>query len=165
MAGTKHFTRMNYHVSRGLREIIAPRQTMPNEKWEAIKKIFEGKCAYCGEGPTRKNRGIVADHVVPATEFGEFVEGNVIPACQTCNDSRGNKNWLEFINSKDFPDLQARIEKIEQYLNTHAYSAPTLETALSHEEQDTYNELVEMWAVINDRAKELYNSKRHGPKT
>lgn len=153
---------MHYHVSRGLREIVAPRQTMPTNEWQDIKSSFGDKCSYCGEGPTKENRGIVADHVVPATDFGEFVKGNVIPACQTCNDSRGNKCWKEFINKKWSPDLSARIEKIEQYLAANPYTAPTPETALTSEELEKYNYLRELWETINSGAKELYNSKQKG---
>ena len=161
MAGTKHFTRMHYHVSRGLREIIAPRQTMPKNEWEQIKLTFENKCSYCGQGPTKNNRGIVADHVVPATDFGEFVIGNVIPACQTCNDSRGNKHWKEFINTKPSPQLQSRISKIERYLENYPYTAPTPESVLTSDELKKYNELQLKWESINTQAKELYESKHN----
>jgi len=161
MAGTKHFTRMHYHVSRGLREIIAPRQTMPKKEWEEINSSFGNKCSYCGDGPTKENRGIVADHVVPATDFGEFVKGNIIPACQTCNDSRGNKCWREFIRTKQSPELASRIEKIERHLDANPYIAPTPETALTAQELEKYNELQELWKTINTQAKELYNSKHN----
>ncbi|WP_295872575.1 HNH endonuclease [uncultured Zhongshania sp.] len=162
MAGTKHFTRMHYHVSRGLREIVAPRQTMPKKEWEEIKRSFSEKCAYCGKVALKENRGIVADHVVPATEFGEFVKGNIVPACQTCNDSRGNKCWREFINTKQGSDLADRIAKIEQHLEANPYTAPTAETVLSAQELKKYKQLLEQWDAINAEAKELYNSKHNG---
>lgn len=162
MAGTKHFTRMHYHVTRGLREIVAPRQTMPKKEWETIKCSFGEKCAYCGQGATKENRGIVADHVIPATEFGEFVKGNIVPACQTCNDSRGNRCWREFINTKQGNDLSERIEKIEQHLEANPYTAPSPELALSAQEFEAYNQLLQQWDVINTKAKELYNSKNNG---
>ena len=150
---------MHYHVSRGLREIIAPRQTMPKKKWEEIKSHFDGKCSYCGEESTQKNRGIVADHVIPATDYGEFVEGNVIPACQTCNDSRGNKDWLVFIRSKPSAELQNRIEKIKEYLQNNPYTAPTPESVLTVDELKAYNELQKQWHTINIKAKALYEAK------
>lgn len=162
MAGTKHFTRMNYHVSRGLREIVAPRQTMPGKEWEEIKRSFDDRCSYCGQGATIENRGIVADHVVPATEFGEFVKGNVIPACQTCNDSRGNRCWREYINTKQGDDLPFRISKIEQQLEANPYTAPTPDTVLTSQELEKYNLILEQWKSINIQAKELYHSKHNG---
>jgi hypothetical protein len=162
MTGTKHFTRMDYHVSRGLREIVAPRQTMPKKEWEEIKFSFDNKCSYCGEGPTIENRGIVADHVVPATHFGEFVKGNVIPACQTCNDSRGNKCWKEYINTKQLHGFQARIGIIEQHLKDNPYTAPTPETALTPEELGEYNNLHKLWKDIHTQAKKLYKLKQSG---
>ena len=152
---------MQYHVSRGLREIVAPRQTMSTANWKSILSHFEGACAYCGSLQTQENRGIVADHVIPATSHGEFVLGNIIPACQTCNDSRGNKCWKEFIKSKSISDLEARISKIEQHLLANPYVAPIPESVLTAEELRTYNEILRGWEEIHRKAKELYKSK-HG---
>src|ERR1700752_1895750 len=100
MPGTRHFDRMQYNVARGLREIVAPRQTMHKAQWEQIKEEFGGRCVFCGEEGTKENRGIVPDHLVPVTRFGELVLGNVVPACQACNDSRGEKDWRPFLRQR-----------------------------------------------------------------
>lgn len=42
MPGTKHFGRMQYNVSRGLREIVAPRQTMSRDHWRSVLEEFGG---------------------------------------------------------------------------------------------------------------------------
>lgn len=163
MAGTKHFTRMNYHVSRGLREIIAPIQTIPDKEWSNLKERFNSCCAYCGELASAENRGIVADHIIPVTDYGELVLGNIIPVCQSCNDSRGNKSWREFI-SNNFPDKsKERIRIIEAYLSENPYKAPTPETVLSVEQLAIYNELFTEWNSINVKANILYEA-RNGKK-
>jgi len=89
MSGTQHFSRMNYHVRRGLREIVAPSHKIGKAHWAAIPEEFNHACAYCGVRGSAENRGIVADHLIAVTEYGELVAGNTVPACQSCNDSRG----------------------------------------------------------------------------
>ncbi len=158
MAGTKHFTRMDYHVTRGLREIVAPIQTMPKQVWDELKARFKCRCAYCGEEASKENRGIVADHIVPVTDYGELVLGNVIPACQTCNDSRGNKCWRGYVSDK-FPEVaKKRISEIEKYLEDFNYTAPTPNTALSKDQHELYLKLRKDWEELNAKAKELYET-------
>ncbi|WP_146002096.1 HNH endonuclease [Cupriavidus pauculus] len=122
---------MQYNVARGLREIVAPRQTTPSGEWARIKAEF-GHCGvYCGSAASDSNRGVVPDHLIPVTQFGELVAGNTVPACQTCNDSRGDRAWRDFLRAS-FPDkAQARIEKLEAHLVAHPYEAISPATALS----------------------------------
>lgn len=155
MPGTKHFSRMHYHVSRGLREIVAPRQTMSKLEWETVKQAFDGTCAFCGEGATQPNRGIVPDHLIPVTQFGELVIGNTVPACQTCNDSRGHRDWRAFLKER-FPEAAARrAQRIDQYLEKHPYTAQSPEVALSETEFSEYGTMLERWDELLRVAKRL----------
>ena len=148
MAGTKHFTRMQYHVSRGIREIVAPRQTIPHAEWKRIQDEFDNVCVFCEQPGTRENRGIIADHLIPATQFGELVLGNTVPACQSCNDSRGNRNWRAFLLER-FPDEAAkRAIRIEAYLNKYPYSPLSAEDYLSPQELREYNSILADWEAI-----------------
>ena len=156
MAGTKHFTRMQYHVTRGLREIVAPRQTMPKAQWERIKQEFGGRCVFCGETSTKENRGIVPDHLIPVTQFGELVIGNTIPACQTCNDSRGEKDWRPFLRDRFRGDAQAQIQRIEDYLKRHPYHPPSPDSALSERDRRDYQQLLQDWESFLERARRLH---------
>ena len=158
MPGTKHFTRMQYTVSRGLREIVAPRQTMSPAQWENIKVEFNGLCVFCGSGPTIANRGIVPDHLIPVTLFGELVMGNTVPACQTCNDSRGDGAWLPFLRGRFPSNPEAQINCVETYLKDHPYHPPSPETALSPEEKQSYAQLLKDWELLLARARTLYAS-------
>jgi len=134
MPGTKHFTRMQYHVARGLREIVAPRQVMPKAQWERIKEEFDNRCVFCGQQGSKENRGIVPDHLIPVTQFGELVVGNTVPSCQTCNDSRGEKDWRPFLRERFAGDPDAQIMRVETYLARHPYHPTPPETALSEAE-------------------------------
>ncbi|NMQ27997.1 hypothetical protein E4Q23_09645 [Candidatus Accumulibacter phosphatis] len=158
MPGTKHFTRMQYNVSRGLREIVAPRQTMPTAQWQHLKDEFDGLCVFCGSDATKENRGIVPDHLIPVTRFGELVIGNTVPACQTCNDSRGDDDWRPFVRVRFRSDPEVQIERIEAYIKRHPYHPPSPETALSPEEQKSYAQLLKDWESLLARARTLHSS-------
>lgn len=158
MPGTKHFTRMQYNVARGLREIVAPRQSMPTAQWQHLKDEFDGLCVFCGSSATKENRGIVPDHLIPVTRFGELVIGNTVPACQTCNDSRGDGDWRPFVRAKYPGDSETQIERIEAYLKCHPYHPPSPETALSPEEQKSYAQLLKDWESLLARARTLHSS-------
>jgi hypothetical protein len=158
MPGTRHFSRMQYNVSRGLREIVAPKQVMSNAHWQSIADEFGGRCAFCGELGSRENRGIVPDHLVPVTQFGELVLGNTVPACQTCNDSRGEKDWRNFLREK-FPERAAdRTRAIEAYISRHSYVPISPQEALTPSELQEYNALVQDWERVLQTAKRLRES-------
>lgn len=158
MPGTKHFGRMQYNVARGLREIVAPRQALPAAQWKLVLMEFGGLCIFCGSPGTAANRGIVPDHLIPVTRFGELILGNTVPACQTCNDARGERDWRPFLRSRFPGDAKAQIATVESHLKKYNYHPPTLETALSPKEQLTYQALHEEWQSLLKKARELYAS-------
>lgn len=61
--------------------------------------LFDGCCAYCGEY-LGKNKQI--DHVVPISKLGADTLDNIVFACQSCNTSKGNRNFLDWYRSKPF---------------------------------------------------------------
>ena len=79
-------------------------------------------CAYCGDAMTEW------DHLNPlvmnkqATGFITEIQ-NLVPTCGKCNQSKGNRNWKEWMlsdapnspASRRVPDLQRRIERLENY--------------------------------------------------
>ena len=69
-------------------------------------------CAYCSR------TAATVDHLNPLVVDKKFsgwghVFGNLVPACKTCNESKGGKPWREFAKSRSVPEL--RIQKIEAY--------------------------------------------------
>ena len=155
MPGTHYFSRMTYNVSRGLREIAAPRQSLSKKQWDFLKETFDNRCVYCGELATKENRGIVPDHIIPVTRYGELVIGNAVPACQTCNDSRGDKDWREFLKSKFPLAAITHIQKIEAHLSEHPYRPVNPETFFTETELQQYYMLTEEWKLLLERATAL----------
>lgn len=77
-------------------------------QWQAILELFDYRCAYCG-----KSGKLTMEHIVPVSNGGILTKANIIPACQHCNSSRGNKDiyeWLHGIN-------ETNREKILWYIN------------------------------------------------
>jgi hypothetical protein len=155
MPGTTHFGRMQYNVARGLREIVAPRQTISSATWQSVLDDFGGLCIFCGEAGTTENRGIVPDHLVPVTKFGELVLGNTVPACQTCNDSRGEREWRPFLRSVFSGDAEAQIGRVEAHLQKYDYRPVSLEEALSASERKAYEALLNEWEEMLHKARRL----------
>lgn len=54
------------------------------EQWRAIKAAYQHRCAYCGE-----RRPLTIEHVVPISLGGPHTASNIIPACLSCNSSKG----------------------------------------------------------------------------
>jgi 5-methylcytosine-specific restriction endonuclease McrA len=55
-----------------------------------IQKLRSLPCRYCG-GP-----GGTADHVVPISRGGKHSEGNLVPACRSCNSSKAGLLLVEW---------------------------------------------------------------------
>ncbi len=152
MAGTSHFSRMNYTVQRGLREIVAPSHRLTAPEWQTILRAFTNRCAFCGERKTAANRGLVPDHLLAARHHGELVPGNAVPACQRCNDSRGQQDWRQYLQLR-FPEQAAeRAAHIDAYLTKHVYEVATPENNLTASEQADYNQLLTDWEQLRTRA-------------
>lgn len=77
---------------RRARRVAAAANDLTPEQWEEIELAW-GCCAYCGsvEGPLQR------DCVLPISRGGRYTVSNVVPACRSCNASKGNQEvttWL-----------------------------------------------------------------------
>lgn len=54
-----------------------------------------GKCGYC-----HNNEANSIDHIVPLSRGGSNYIGNIMPACGSCNYSKGAKTLAEWRNGK-----------------------------------------------------------------
>jgi 5-methylcytosine-specific restriction endonuclease McrA len=61
------------------------------EQWGETKLHFDNKCAYCG-----KELPLVQEHFIALSKSGEYTINNIIPACMSCNNSKGNKDFFEW---------------------------------------------------------------------
>lgn len=157
MAGTNHFPRLRYNVERGLREVVARKHTLPSKSWEQIQKEFGRRCAFCRETANAENRGIVPDHLVPVVDYGELVLGNVVPACQTCNDSRGKQDWKSYLRARFPRHAESRIRRIQAYRLRHGYRPRTPEAVLSRKQHQEYKRLLKEFDAWHRRVQKLYD--------
>lgn len=81
------------------------------------------RCAYCGDNATEW------DHLRPLVRrkrpTGYITEiHNLVPSCGKCNQSKGNRDWKEWILSsaklspktRNISDLQKKIERLKLYV-------------------------------------------------
>lgn len=79
---------------------------------------FGHKCAYCGTGGD-----LQVEHVIPISKGGEHHLGNIVPACQRCNFSKGRANAEQWYRSQSFFS-ETRWTKLQDVL---ARSQPGVE--------------------------------------
>jgi 5-methylcytosine-specific restriction endonuclease McrA len=81
--------------------------TLTISQWVAVLEYFHGKCAYCQSRPSQ-----VIEHFIPISLGGGTTAENCVPACQRCNNRKGNKppeRLTEIFQSH-------AIERIKAYL-------------------------------------------------
>lgn len=66
------------------------------EEWHAVCEEFGGLCAYCGE-----EKPLTRDHVVPLVRGGSHYIDNIVPACLSCNSSKGARTAEEFLSAQE----------------------------------------------------------------
>lgn len=54
------------------------------------------ECIYCGS-----ESDLTWDHLIPASEGGPDVISNQVPACQSCNSSKGARDAIEWYRERD----------------------------------------------------------------
>lgn len=80
------------------------------EEWFGCKNYFNNKCAYCG-----KKVKLTVEHVIPVNKGGSYIRQNIIPACGTCNRSKGDKDMELWYKKQPFY-IEEREIKILEYL-------------------------------------------------
>lgn len=83
------------------------------DQWEAVLSHFGQRCAYCGAAGD-----LVMDHVIPInrTALGEHRLGNLVPACLSCNATKGDKDYRPFLAQET-----DRVAVIEAHMAKHDY--------------------------------------------
>lgn len=117
------------------------------------------RCAYCGDKATEW------DHLRPLVSSKKptgYVSEirNLVPACGTCNQSKRNKNWDDWITSdvkgspnirKPKDDLNVRIQRLRSYEDWGRVSPIDLEKAVDGKLWDNH------WQNLEDMHKEMKN--------
>ena len=79
-------------------------------EWKETVIFFGGECAYCGR-TMKKGERLTRDHLVPVANGGTTCQSNVVPACASCNSSKGASEWREWFMKQPFFS-QERMNRI-----------------------------------------------------
>jgi len=96
-----------------------------HKDWDSDEKMkaelwnkTQGLCFWCGQKTldldkrdTKNPLNPTLDHVIPKAAGGKKEEGNIVLACKSCNDVRGQYNIS--IRHKRELDYKNKIEKLE----------------------------------------------------
>jgi 5-methylcytosine-specific restriction endonuclease McrA len=63
-------------------------------QWSKAAKKCNGRCWYCGVLPEPGD--ITVDHAKPRSRGGQNAEDNLLPACEYCNNEKGNLTVREY---------------------------------------------------------------------
>lgn len=91
--------------------------TLTEQEWRQSLAYFDHHCAYCGQAFDDAHP-LTVDHFIPLSspECPGSVIGNVLPACQSCNTSKGNSKPREWLIRKFGFDNTGRIlARIQAY--------------------------------------------------
>lgn len=83
---------------------------LSHQEWKEVMIFFSGECAYCGCTP-RKNQRLTRDHLEPVSAGGATTQDNIVPACATCNSSKGAEDFKDWFMKQPFFS-QSRLNRI-----------------------------------------------------
>jgi len=76
-------------------KLNAPGNGITADQAIALKAETGGRCVYCGQ-----KKKLTIDHVVPLIGGGADDIDNAVPACTSCNSSKGTKSLIMFLYSR-----------------------------------------------------------------
>jgi len=147
-----------YQLQRAILE-NALENNYTTEDYAAVLKFFGG-CAFCGASEASR-----MDHLVPVRKHGDFIPRNVVPACQECDDSKGQKEYHVWMRSADSPkslrsrglteeEIGRRIQRIEKW--QAGYQAKT-EKQLFGKNYGRYLDILKKMDALCEEARQLVN--------
>jgi len=108
---TPLFPNPDYYLS----NLIAMTSPEAKRLWRrSIKEHFDCTCVYCGKSYELSN--LTLDHVHPRSLGGESLSTNLVPACFSCNQTKGTQNWLSYMR-QTFGVNRLREKLIMEYIN------------------------------------------------
>lgn len=111
------------YIERAIQEGTARRQFGRGEH-EQVFEFFGRECVFCGSPEVTR-----WDHLVAVKNGGDTVLGNMVPACNTCDDSKQHRPFAEWMIgpaprsplSRGVEGLDLRIARIKEYVARFAY--------------------------------------------
>jgi len=134
-----------YMLDRAMREKLLERAFGATEILRATQYFREAGvngCIYCGDSQVER-----WDHLVSVREGGATVLGNMVPACQQCDDSKGPSDFSVWLSSRvrlnparDNPPIRENIIRdVKAYQVHFGYTPPAdFIAALSPEQKLQY---------------------------
>lgn len=118
-----------YHRSKSKRRKAQQRGSTalmlsPDQLWRRWVE-FDHRCAYCGTGGD-----LQVEHVMPISKGGEHHLGNVVPACQRCNFSKGKADAEQWYRAQPW-FAEDRWQKVQVVLARSQPTANQLSITLS----------------------------------
>ena len=74
--------------------------TFTLEQWKEKLKYYGYRCAYCNKHQRELIDVLQQDHFVPVTKGGGYTDSNIVPACKSCNVSKGDKTCIIWLTSQ-----------------------------------------------------------------
>jgi hypothetical protein len=152
-------------LDRAIKECLATRQFDADAMAQVVS--FFGntppECVYCGSPNVQR-----WDHLVPITKGGDTVLGNMVLACASCDDSKRDLSFDEWIlcesklspKSRGVVNLDQRIEQIRAYVQHFGYVPMRLEDKLDQNELNKLNSLRAEIQVVRGKFEQLIASHR-----
>lgn len=83
---------------------------LTHQEWKECLIFFSGECAYCG-CTTRRGTRMTKDHLHAISAGGATIQSNIVPACSSCNSSKGAEDFRDWFMKQDFFS-QERLNRI-----------------------------------------------------
>lgn len=153
---TGSFAYAKYQLRRSILENALEKNFTTEDYKDALE--FFGGCAFCGAKQAPRK-----DHLIPVIKCGDFVRRNVVPACQKCDDSKGQKGYREWMrNSNSRRSLKARgftDEQIEKQIKLidkwQSGYKPRTEAELFGKDYSTYQQILQKMEQLCEESKQM----------
>ena len=155
------------YLERSLRDCLRKRQFGTDEKSKVVEFFEQWEpqpaCAYCGRAEVSR-----WDHIVPVMKDGATVLGNMVLACSTCDDSKSQRKFDEWMlsgvpkspSSRGIANMSWRIERIQAYVELYSYHSAPVDDGLSEVELERLQGVRKLLASLREEVDSLVQDFR-----
>lgn len=86
-------------------------EALPLEAREALLDHYGNLCLYC-----QVKKATTYDHIWPVKLGGRTIPGNIVPACVSCNSSKGETLLIDWLEKKGFAESDLLFDAISLFL-------------------------------------------------
>ena len=157
-------------INRALDNCLGKRRFGKDEMREVLDFFgtAEPECVFCGSSAVRR-----WDHLVPVSQGGETVRGNMVPACGRCDDSKQHYSFEQWMTgdarwspkSQGVNDIERRKDRIRAYVERFGYHVRPLEERLTKSELERLESIRSRLKVLRVDVDELIADYRKRPKS